>query len=1059
AYTVLHVTTTPDDHQHHVIKELLRPHGIHVTETRNPATGPGTPHTHPDDDHPDSPHHSNSDSDSDSDSDRGDGPRPMDLDPQDTTRDQQPPAEPPGSPSIQDVLEGRTTTTSRTITAEDLAAVALNDLETLRRQDPQEPDHTHGYDPAKAADYAMALALAPTTLTTPLNAKDFLEQLAEQLKTGTRTVIASSLLFGSGARIKLQAGKRWVSASVMKTTFDLFWQAKKDRETPTAPKAARLLIGDGPGDAVTVGWLVRGYWMAAGLGDYFITPNGARDVVRKAVYELADMFTTADKKPDPRLIAQRIYAAGEEPLENQVLIVEEFLRQHAENPAPLTTTSDTSAPTDLDAIPLDDLEKLRDAAPDLPAEPFSDPRLAADYGTALALSHSRSEAALDHAPHNKYLTQGSDKYFHTAAGLLFAGGAKLKFNRESEKHLNSKFLRQSIDIAYQQQSSNRPHTPASAAKAMGSNGAAIYVRGFWMAAGLGDYAITENGARDVVRKAVRKLADAFTSAGKEPDASLIAQRVYSPGRMPEAQHVVMVEEFLRQFRAMGEFGGAASDGGLDTVSLDDLDRLRGAMPEPPRGEEYDQELAGDYAAHLALLQSPDDPPIEPSAHAKHFAPPTLKDSKKQIILSRAVLFASGAQVTMGRNNKSEVTVDRMRPVFALAGQVGDKGKPLTMSEAGFKIGNMSAKYVVQGFWLAAGLRGDGPRQGGARDVMRKAVGTLADALTSVGKEPDAWLIAQRVYAPGMKPREQQVALVEELLRQREEATEHAPPVVAVPVEADGLGGVRVGVRVGHAGAGRLRAVLQVRGAGTVEVLPGGTGWQELPAPVRKVLGDQAVWRQVQLAVSDASVAWPQLGSLIGHDAPESVELDRAGLGALAGAALKLAESGVEVLWPKERMSWLSSTVKIHRTGQNTAYRPPDSQVGSEALLSFDWQLSLDDGSELTVEEMDILIASQMPAVLLREQWVLVDEEVVAKALKARRALQGGGLLPESLEADAQDPALLIEQAGQPPRTGEQLVVPSLARELKDYQAQGVRWMTKVAALGLGGILADEMGLG
>ncbi|KOG22834.1 SNF2-related protein, partial [Streptomyces viridochromogenes] len=33
------------------------------------------------------------------------------------------------------------------------------------------------------------------------------------------------------------------------------------------------------------------------------------------------------------------------------------------------------------------------------------------------------------------------------------------------------------------------------------------------------------------------------------------------------------------------------------------------------------------------------------------------------------------------------------------------------------------------------------------------------------------------------------------------------------------------------------------------------------------------------------------------------------------------------------------------------------------------------------------------------------------------------------------------------------------RELKDYQAQGVRWMTKVAALGLGGILADEMGLG
>ncbi|MFC8278314.1 hypothetical protein ACFUJR_38525, partial [Streptomyces sp. NPDC057271] len=820
AYTILHVTTTPDEHQHHVIKELLHPHGIHITETRNPTTGPSTPHTHPDNDHPDSPHHS--DSDSDSDSDKGDNPHPMDLDPQNTTHNQQAPPDTPGSSSIHDVLEGRTT--SRTITAEDLAAVALPDLDTLRRQTPEEPDYTQGYDPAKAADYAMALALAPTTLTTPIHPKEFLEQLTAKLQVDRRTLISYSLLFGSGGRIKIPAGNKWVNASIMKRTLDLFWQGKRAGETYTATTVARLLIGDGPGDPGSVGHAVRGYWMAAGLGDYGIATNGARDVVRKAVYELACVFTVAGDQPDPRLIAQRIYAAGEEPLESQVLIVEEFLRQHAENSAPLTAISDTAAPTDLDTIPLDDLEKLRDAVPDLPAEPFSDPRLAADYGTALALAHSRSEATLDHAPHNKYLTQGSDKYFHTAAGLLFAGGAKLKFNRESEKHLNSKFLRQSIDIAYQQQSNNRPHTPASAAKAMGSNGAAIYVRGFWMAAGLGEYAITEGGARDVVRKAVRKLADVFTSAGKEPDASLIALRVYSPGRRPEVQHVVMVEEFLRQNRAMEEAGGAASEGGLDTVRLDDLDRLRGSMPEPPSGEEYDQELVADYAAHLALAQSPDAPRIDPSAYAERFAPPRVTDGRNRIDVSRALLFASGAQAAPGTNN-SLVTVDKMRQGFALAGQVDDRGEPLTMTQAASKMGSKSAKYVVRGFWLAAGLRGEGLRRGGARDVIRKAVDTLAGALTAAGGEPDAWLIAQRIYAPGREPREQQVVLVEELLRQRKEAAERAetllPPMPLLPAVVDGLGGVRVGVRVEHVGAGRLRAVLQVRGGGKVEVLPGG----------------------------------------------------------------------------------------------------------------------------------------------------------------------------------------------------------------------------------------------
>ncbi|MFC8553467.1 hypothetical protein ACFUMI_38870, partial [Streptomyces sp. NPDC057273] len=646
----------------------------------------------------------------------------MDLDSEDTTRSRQPPPDSPGSTGIQDVLEGRTTT-SRTITAEDLAAVALPDLDTLRRQTPGEPDHSQGYDPAKAADYAMALALAPSTLNTPLRAKDVLEQLTEKVRQKGRALTANSLLFASGGRVKLAHNVKWIDASTMKKTFDIFWQAKKDQEQYSATRVARLLIG-GPGGPEKVGRVVRGYWMAAGLGDYAITPNGAREVVRKAVYELADVFTTAGRQPDPRLIAQRIYAPGEEPLENQTLIVEEFLRQHAES-APLTATSDTAAPTGLDTIPLNDLEQLRDSVPGLLTEPFSDPRLAADYGTALALAHSRSGTPIDPAPVSAYLTQDSDKFHRTASGLLFAGGATLKVDINARKYLTAEFLRQSIDVAYQQRSNKTPHTPHSAAVAVAGTGlAANYVRGFWMAAGLGEYAVTEGGARDVVRKAVRELAVAFLSAGKEPDPLLIAQRVYSPGRRAEVQHVVMVEEFLRQHAAVEEVGGAASEGGLNEVLLD-ADRLRESMPEPPGGEDYDQAAAADYAAHLALAQSPGAPPLEPSAYGKHFAPPKVTSGKSQIAMSRALLFASGAQVTLGRNKNVLFTVDKMRQGFALAGQVDDKGEPLTMTQAASKMGSGHASYAVWGFWLAAGLRGDGLRRGGARDVIRKAVDTLA----------------------------------------------------------------------------------------------------------------------------------------------------------------------------------------------------------------------------------------------------------------------------------------------------------------------------------------------
>ncbi|MEU8531465.1 SNF2-related protein, partial [Streptomyces sp. NPDC048629] len=121
-------------------------------------------------------------------------------------------------------------------------------------------------------------------------------------------------------------------------------------------------------------------------------------------------------------------------------------------------------------------------------------------------------------------------------------------------------------------------------------------------------------------------------------------------------------------------------------------------------------------------------------------------------------------------------------------------------------------------------------------------------------------------------------------------------------------------------------------------------------------------------------------------------------------------------------------------------------------------------------EMDQLIDSQMPAVLLREKWVLVDDTVVARARAARRhraeghdtggkAIGDGTASGTSGQGMVEDPAELVARLRQDAQGAAELAVPSLGLELYGYQKQGVRWMTKVGALGLGGILADEMGLG
>ncbi|EST37904.1 hypothetical protein N566_10460, partial [Streptomycetaceae bacterium MP113-05] len=227
-----------------------------------------------------------------------------------------------------------------------------------------------------------------------------------------------------------------------------------------------------------------------------------------------------------------------------------------------------------------------------------------------------------------------------------------------------------------------------------------------------------------------------------------------------------------------------------------------------------------------------------------------------------------------------------------------------------------------------------------------------------------------------------------------------------------------------------------------------------------------------LLLRRAARAWPPLAHLLERPVPDVLPLADDELYDLLGrAAHALAAEGVTVHWPRSLARELTATAVV----RDPATAAPGSAAAgpgpleAEALMEFRWQLALGD-DPLTEEEMDTLAEAHRPVVRLRDEWVLVDPELVRRA--RRRDL---GLL------DPVD-ALSLALTGQGEIDGEQIdVVPTgtLARlrdrltaelapvappaglhaTLRDYQLRGLAWLDLMTSLGLGGVLADDMGLG
>ncbi len=200
------------------------------------------------------------------------------------------------------------------------------------------------------------------------------------------------------------------------------------------------------------------------------------------------------------------------------------------------------------------------------------------------------------------------------------------------------------------------------------------------------------------------------------------------------------------------------------------------------------------------------------------------------------------------------------------------------------------------------------------------------------------------------------------------------------------------------------------------------------------------------------------------------------------------ESGVIVRVP----NWWNKTTpprpKINvKIGEKMA-----STVGLDALLDFNWNISLPSGESLTEEEFKNLLNSTEKLIQVKGQWIEIDQLKLNQVLDhwktIERKIEKEGLsfaeglriisgvlgsnsqeiLPEEIsswstviEGDWLKSTLsrLRDPHGQNESTTQLILQKSLNAQLRAYQEKGVAWLWWLYNLRLGGCLADDMGLG
>ncbi|MEU0663824.1 SNF2-related protein [Streptomyces lavendulocolor] len=306
---------------------------------------------------------------------------------------------------------------------------------------------------------------------------------------------------------------------------------------------------------------------------------------------------------------------------------------------------------------------------------------------------------------------------------------------------------------------------------------------------------------------------------------------------------------------------------------------------------------------------------------------------------------------------------------------------------------------------------------------------------------------------------------------------------AAEVAAGRDGGLAVSLRLELGRAESFRAVVQLRSLADPTVLADAADVWSGRAMAPELFGPRAQLDTL-LTLRRAARAWPPAGRLLDAAAPTGLDLSDEEAQALLGeGAESLSAAGVAVHWPKELVRELTADGVLEPARRKGTQSAAESFLSSGGLLDFRWRVALGD-QELTEEELEHLVQAHRPIVRLRDQWVVVDPELVRRLRRAAQsqtpsltaiealgaALTGsvevdgeqvqvtaGGAL-EELRSKIADPeagtATGTSAAHKPPGPPK-----ALAATLRDYQVRGLNWLHRMTSLGLGGCLADDMGLG
>ena len=184
----------------------------------------------------------------------------------------------------------------------------------------------------------------------------------------------------------------------------------------------------------------------------------------------------------------------------------------------------------------------------------------------------------------------------------------------------------------------------------------------------------------------------------------------------------------------------------------------------------------------------------------------------------------------------------------------------------------------------------------------------------------------------------------------------------------------------------------------------------------------------------------------------------------------LLANRIEVRWPESLVRQLD-TKAVLRADESPRHDRPAAFTHHQ-LFRFDWQVAV--GNQvLSQAEVEQLALDHRAVVRLRDTWVMVDRARIQRALhggsteiragEALRAVVTGEMLIDGRRTEIETIGWLDEVrrrlASLDPSTVATEQPDTLAGTLRDYQLDGLRWMSQLTELGLGGCLADDMGLG